>query len=101
MVENIEKPLVCITGITGYIGSRVLKVFLEDGSYRIRGTCRVPINNPTIEQLGEDLGFLFQRVEIVAVDLENRASIFSAIKGCDYVVHTAFPTPLEPPKDPQ
>ena len=35
-----SKPLVLITGISGYIGSHVCKAFLEDGTYRVRGTVR-------------------------------------------------------------
>jgi dihydroflavonol-4-reductase len=35
----------------------------------------------------------------VNAELEDGASIFAAIKGCEYVVHTASPFPLVPPKD--
>ena len=34
------KPIVTLTGVTGYIGSVVCKMFLEDGNYRVRGTVR-------------------------------------------------------------
>ena len=44
MVESIEKDLVLITGITGYIGSQVGKVFVDhlvsDGSYKLRASVR-------------------------------------------------------------
>ena len=35
-----SKPIMTITGITGYIGSHVAKLILESGKYRVRGTLR-------------------------------------------------------------
>lgn len=35
---------------------------------------------------------------LVEANLNDRDSIFAAIKGADYVVHTASPAPLAPPK---
>ena len=40
MVESTEKPLVTITGVTGYLGSHTCLAFLKDGSFRVRGTVR-------------------------------------------------------------
>jgi nucleoside-diphosphate-sugar epimerase len=41
MVEKKdERPLVLITGITGYVGSAVAYVYLKDGRFRVRGTVR-------------------------------------------------------------
>ena len=37
---DVEKPLVTITGMTGYIGAETTLQFLQDGGYRIRGTVR-------------------------------------------------------------
>jgi nucleoside-diphosphate-sugar epimerase len=34
------KPLVVITGISGYLGSQVCLTFLKHGGYRVRGTVR-------------------------------------------------------------
>ena len=36
---------------------------------------------------------------LVQADLENKESLFSAIKGADYVIHTASPFPLKKPKN--
>jgi uncharacterized protein YbjT (DUF2867 family) len=38
MVES--KELVTITGATGFLGSTILKQFIEEGKYRIRATVR-------------------------------------------------------------
>jgi uncharacterized protein YbjT (DUF2867 family) len=40
IITSSDKPLVVITGITGYVGSNVCKTFLEDGSFKVRGTVR-------------------------------------------------------------
>jgi nucleoside-diphosphate-sugar epimerase len=34
----------------------------------------------------------------VEADLNNRVSLFKAVEGCDFVIHTASPFPLLPPK---
>ena len=56
MVEADAKPLVLITGVTGFLGSMTAKVFLEDGSYRIRGTVRDKNNAVKIDPLKKTLG---------------------------------------------
>ncbi len=40
MVDDSTKPLVTITGISGYIGSQTTLDFLKDGGFRVRGTVR-------------------------------------------------------------
>ena len=34
------KPIVLITGVSGYIGCHVARVFVEDGGFEVRGTVR-------------------------------------------------------------
>ena len=34
------KPVVTITGISGYVGSATTLLFLQDGGYTVRGTVR-------------------------------------------------------------
>ena len=51
-----EKPLVTITGVTGFLGSQIAKIFLEDGSYRIRGTVRDCNNAEKIDALKKTVG---------------------------------------------
>ena len=92
MVDAGEKPLVTITGVTGFLGSMTAKVYLEDGSYRIRGTVRDCNNatkiNPLKQTLGEEL---FAQMELVEADLLNAESMAAAIVGSTFVVHTASP----------
>lgn len=54
MVE--AKPLVVITGVTGFLGLYVVREFINDGSYRLRGTMR-GVNDPKkVSILTEALG---------------------------------------------
>mmetsp|Transcript_6783 Transcript_6783/g.5931 ORF Transcript_6783/g.5931 Transcript_6783/m.5931 type:complete len:349 (-) Transcript_6783:48-1094(-) len=94
----MESSKVCITGISGYLGAWVLKTYLDDGTYQIRGTVRDPTNEKKIKPLKESLGESFDQVELVSADLTDPESIDKAIEGCDYVVHTASPFPAKPPK---
>ena len=46
-----SRPIVTVTGITGYIGSHVGLLLLKDGSYRVRGTVRSKNNADKIDPL--------------------------------------------------
>ena len=46
-----EKPLVTITGISGYIGSHTTLLFLQDGGFRVRGTVRDKNNEAKLAPL--------------------------------------------------
>ena len=59
MVEQGEKPLVTITGVTGFLGAWVTKEFLEAGTFRVRGTVRSTSNAAKIDPLKKTLGASF------------------------------------------
>ncbi|KAI8812936.1 hypothetical protein BJ742DRAFT_768059 [Cladochytrium replicatum] len=68
-----------VTGITGFLGSHVAKQLLEAG-HRVRG--RVP----------EDRAPNAENLEFVEVgDLTEAGTFDEAVKGVDYVIHTASP----------
>ena len=75
------KPLVVITGVSGYIGCHIASLFVKDGGFTVRGTVR-NLEKPHI---------LSNQIEIVKADLEDPPSLDSAIQGATYVVHTATP----------
>ena len=56
MVDAGEKPLVTITGISGFIGGQVALQCIQDGGYRIRGTVRDKTNEAKIAPLREAFG---------------------------------------------
>ena len=59
MVESSEKPLVTITGVSGYLGSHTCLTFLKSGKYRVRGTVRSTTNEKKIEPLRKAFGEYF------------------------------------------
>ena len=85
-----EKPLVTITGISGYIGSHTTLLFLQDGGFRVRGTVRDKNNEAKIAPLRTAFGAeLFNQLELVNADLDNAEEVASAIAGSTYVVPIA------------
>lgn len=98
MVES-KKPIVLITGVSGYLGSHVALTFLKDGSYIVRGTVRDTKNPVKIEPLRKAFGDYFDQLTLVEANLNDRDSIFAAINGSNFVVHTASPAPLAPPNN--
>ena len=100
MVES--KPLVLITGVSGFIGSQVLNEFLcfeGKDKYRIRCTVRDKNNAEKMKPLRDYFGEKLNEVEWFDVNLMNESQIKDAVKGCDYVVHTASPVTLENPRN--
>ena len=89
--ESAQKPLVTITGVTGFLGSMTALDFLKDGSYRVRGTVRSTSNQAKLAPLKAGLGEYFDQLELVEADLMDEASIIKACEGATYLVHTASP----------
>jgi nucleoside-diphosphate-sugar epimerase len=88
---DVAKPLVTITGVTGFVGSRVCLDFLKSGEYRIRGTVRDTKNEAKLAPLRKAYGEYFDQLELVEADLLDAESWKPAIAGSTYVVHTASP----------
>lgn len=89
---------ILVTGITGYIGSHIVKNLLEKG-YKVRGTVRSIENKEKYEFL---YNFTDKRenLEIVEADLLNARSWDQAAQGCRYVIHSACPNPVNEPRNP-
>lgn len=65
-----KRPLVTITGVSGYVGSQTCLAFLKDGTYRVRGTIRGRDSKTKIRQLKETFGEeYFSQLEIVEAKL--------------------------------
>jgi nucleoside-diphosphate-sugar epimerase len=93
------KPVVTITGISGFIGSYVCLDFLKTGEFRVRGTVRDKNNEAKIEPLRKAFGDYFAQLELVEADLLDAESITRALDGSTYVVHTASPVVFNPKTD--
>ena len=78
--------LVCVTGVSGFVGSAIARELLEHG-YQVRGTARSP--KAALQHLRSLPGV--ERLELVAADLDEAGSFDPATAGCDYVIHSASP----------
>lgn len=100
MVSN--KPIVTITGVTGYLGSSVLNTFIKEAGerYTIRATVRDKANEQKMKPLKDFFGEeIFNSIEFVNAELTDKDSIDKAIEGSTFVVHTASPVDLRNPRD--
>ena len=77
--DEKSKPLVTITGISGYLGAQVCLHFLKDGSYRVRGTVRSTKNEKKIEPLKKAFKEYFKKLELVEADLLDENSLIKAV----------------------
>eukprot|EP00347_Sterkiella_histriomuscorum_P005232 403357386 len=95
-MESSQKEIILITGITGYVGAWVGKYFVDNclPQYRIRATVRSLTNKKKLDPLRNDYGAdLFDQIEFVEADLNDKQSMHNAVKGCKYVIHVASPIP--------
>ena len=81
-----------MTGSSGYLATHCVQQLLQDG-YKVRGTVRSLKNKAKVDPL-RSLEFANERLELIEADLENIDSWKSAVKDCDYVLHTASPFPI-------
>ena len=93
MISN--KP-VCVTGASGFIASHIVKELLDQG-YHVRGTVR---KNPQNYPFLLNLPGAATRLKLVQADLLSEGTFDQAVKGCEYVMHTASPYEINV-KDPQ
>ena len=94
-----SKPIVLITGVTGFLGAWVTKKALDTGKFKVRGSMRDCNNERRIKLLKDAFGEDFDKIELVSADLSDKDSISKAIKGCTYVFHVASPYPTKSPND--
>jgi nucleoside-diphosphate-sugar epimerase len=90
-----DKPLVCVTGATGFLAAHVVKQLLEKG-HRVRGTVRSLENAEKLAPLRALPGAL-DALEFVKADMTDPNSFEAALRGCSALIHTA--TPVEVPLD--
>ncbi|KAL6787219.1 NAD(P)-binding protein [Trichoderma sp. SZMC 28012] len=82
--------LILVTGVSGYIGSVTVQVFLQRG-YRVRGTVRSVASNAWMK---EYFGPKFELIEVP--DLNAPDAFDKAIEGVDGVAHIAMDMDINP-----
>jgi dihydroflavonol-4-reductase len=90
---------VVVTGVTGFLGSWLTYMLIENGSYSVRATMRNSKDQSKLDKIKGGFKEKFDKLELVEADMSDDASIDKAIEGCKYVFHVATPFPAESPSD--
>lgn len=77
-------PIVLVTGVTGYVGSWVVKTLAEMGGFAVRGTVRSRADEAKLREICPGI----ELVEVDLVDSSDQAWN-AALAGCAYVIHVA------------
>lgn len=86
---------VFLTGASGFIAKHILRELLEKG-YDVRASVRSDKRKTELEVLFPDAP-----LEFATLDLNKDEGWQDALRGCDVLMHTASPFPLNEPKDPE
>jgi dihydroflavonol-4-reductase len=95
-----EKPLVLVTGGTGFVGIWVIVYLLREG-YRVRTTVRTPSRTDEIKAQLREAGIdeaQISSLNVVTADLLKDDGWAAAVKDVTYVQHVASPFPPALPK---
>ena len=95
-MEDSKKLRVLVTGATGFVGSQMAKLLLEN-KYLVRGTVRSKLNEKKLAPLKSLPNQ--SSLEIVEADLLKPDTWDSAVSGCAYVMHIASPFMIKTPSD--
>lgn len=94
-----NKPLVLVTGGSGFIAVHIILKLLEK-KYRVRATLRTMSRQGEVKAMLMSGGVTnFEDLSFVQTDLTSDKNWDNAIKGADYVIHVASPTPNKVYKD--
>jgi nucleoside-diphosphate-sugar epimerase len=90
-----DKPIVVVTGASGFLATHVIKKLIERG-YPTRGTVRNLSDKDKVGALKE----LFPTLELFEAELTKEGSFDDVMKDATYVVHVASPFPRGAVADP-
>ncbi|SET25617.1 aldehyde reductase [Paenibacillus sp. NFR01] len=92
MPEN-NSPLVLVTGGSGFIAVHILLKLLEK-EYRVRTTLRSMNRQDEVKAMLKSGGITrFEGLSFIQADLASDHNWNEAVKGAEYVIHVASPTP--------
>lgn len=84
------KPLVLVTGPSGFIGAHVLAALLKAG-YRVRGTLRSDRHIPFLQSKYPDATSSGDLSFVIIPDLQAPHALDDAVSDVDYICHVASP----------
>ncbi|GLX69749.1 SDR family oxidoreductase [Paenibacillus glycanilyticus] len=98
MPEN-NNPLVLVTGGSGFIAVHIILKLLEQG-FRVRTTLRTMGRQEEVKGMLRSGGITrFDDLSFIQADLSSDLHWDEAVKGAEYVIHVASPTPNKAYKD--
>ncbi|CAL5224580.1 g7286 [Coccomyxa viridis] len=94
--KGAQSATVCVTGGTGYIAGAIIARLLAAG-HTVHATVRDPSNEQKLRWL-RALPNASSHLKFFKADLEDAEAFRLPIRGCKYVLHTASPVVMAPPK---
>jgi len=89
---------VLVTGVSGFIAGHITVELLKRG-YSVRGTVRDLSKSDRIRAICEKQGLDQSKLDFVEANLDADSGWLDAMHGCDGVMHTASPFPMDEPRD--
>ncbi|XP_038714820.1 cinnamoyl-CoA reductase 1-like isoform X2 [Tripterygium wilfordii] len=95
----LEKGRICVTGSSGFLGSWVVKLLLSK-DFKVHGTVRDPLVDESYDHL-EKFDKASENLKLFKADLLDYNSLYSAIEGCEGVIHIATNVPSSTTANPE
>lgn len=95
----MTQQTILVTGASGFLASHILLQLLAEG-YLVRGSVRNAAKGDHIRNVLESHGADISRLSFIELDLMRDDGWEDAMKGIDYLLHTASPFVTSSPKDP-
>ncbi|WP_433829038.1 SDR family oxidoreductase [Flavobacterium anhuiense] len=92
-MTNSKDKTVLVTGGSGFIAVHCILKLLQEG-YSVRTTLRSLSRKEEVQQMLKVGGFnSFEKLSFIEANLSSDNNWDEAVKGCEYVLHVASPTP--------
>lgn len=96
--DMANKGTVFVSGGSGYIAGFIIKDLLERG-FEVKTTIRNLSREPEVRARLSKIAPNLEKLTFFAADLNSDSGWDEAVKGSEYVLHTASPFPIENPKN--